>query len=103
MNILTAMDGTLIVVEHITTVNYRLNKDLYEADSLAHFRGKKDVEEAGDAPEYQKQLQDALDKRFPKGRPDYSNYFKTRVGLSDGTSHWVNASRDHVVALLMAG
>lgn len=101
MKLLTALDGTLIVVGHITTVGYGLDHAAYESASLDYYRANREVSEAEDG-ELEKALKEAMDSKFPEGKPRLKDYYRTKVGLSDGSKHWVNASRDHVVRVVQA-
>lgn len=101
MKIVFAFDGTLIVVEHITTVTYEMDHEAYETASFTHFKGKKDIERAKGDPELESRLKEAMAETYPEGEPRMKDFYRTRVSLPDGSRHWVKASKDEVVRLLL--
>lgn len=101
MRVLTAYDGNLIVVAHITKVWYGVDHAAYETASLQYIKATREIAQAARNPELEKALRDGMESVYPNGRPAIKDFYRTRVTLPDGSNHWVKASRDDVVRAVL--
>lgn len=101
MKLLSTFEGTKIAVTHVVTVGVAMNHSAYSRDAGSYWQAKRAVRDAQDS-EQEKQLKEALDGLFPKGKPEWGDYFETRVSCTDGKTYFVEQSMEEVVSALAA-
>lgn len=90
--VLVTKDGVVINPSQITTARVALDGDSYQKDVTHYSTWIEEIKRAEQDGHLDaaKAFQAGCDQAFPKGRPDFTDYMKTQVRLSDGQILWVD-------------
>lgn len=101
MYFLHTADGTSIVAKHVVTVSYGVETEAYQKDAFAYWKAELDIRNSPKDSEQEERLKAALATAYPKGRPEITDYARTKVGLVDGKTYWVVERRDDVIRAVL--
>lgn len=101
MKLLHTLDGAFIVVAHVTTASQAMDHEGYRTVSLGQYKLEKDIARAENQPELETALKESMSELYPEGCPRIKDFYRTRVTLSDGSSHWVKESIGDVMRALL--